>query len=102
METLNNDRSPMNSSSSMGWVKLPNGPSFPIEDVSMLGSIYDSFDNAERLKTVGFRIVFTDKTFVDCFLYDFESLNVLNNKLERFRDQIAIARWGEKCIKIEN
>ncbi len=87
----------------MGWVKLPSGESFAIADVMALGEIKESFDKDADSTFFYFNIGLTHST-VKCVLYDAEDSFVsqakIRKQLERFRDQIAIARWGEHCIEL--
>jgi hypothetical protein len=81
----------------MGWVKLPSGESFALADVVALGATKESFDKDADLEFFYFNINLTH-TAVKCIFYD-ESTDA-REQLERFRDQIAIARWGNNCIKV--
>jgi hypothetical protein len=89
----------------MGWVKLPSGESFAVADVVALGAIQQSFDSDEDLAFFFFNIQLVHST-VKCALYDIESSleseAEIRERLEHFRDQIAIARWGEHCIGLKD
>lgn len=87
----------------MGWVKLPSGESFAIADIAMLGEIKEGYDNDCDCEMLSFRVVFANKAYVDCVLHDIEAspVSLVAIRLERFREQIAIARWGENCIEMK-
>lgn len=113
-QTMNNEPGPMTTeakspettivSPPMGWVKLPSGESFAVADVVAIGAIEQSFDSDADAVFFFFGVQLVHST-VKCALYDIESSREseaeIRERLEHFRDQIAIARWGENCIELK-
>jgi hypothetical protein len=88
-----------------GWIKLPDGQSFAIANVIMLSETIEEYDKAIGCNTFYFRIHFDFGGYGECKLYDFnqnlESECQIRNELDIFRCQIALARWGNQCIKMK-
>jgi len=87
----------------MGWVKLPSGESFAIADVVVLGEIQEERDNQIGRGTFYFSITLGKDSYglsLNCSLDDTD-FSGTRSQLERFRDQIAIARWGEHCVEMK-
>jgi hypothetical protein len=88
-----------------GWIKLPNGQSFAIANVILLGETIEEYDKAFGCNMFYFRIHLNSGGYCDCKLYNFdqtpESERQILSELARFRCQIAAARWGDQCIEMK-
>lgn len=104
------DLSSITEQSPRGWIKLPSGALFAIADVLWLSEIAERWDEDSDCDIIYFFIKFkfeigTTKA-LSCVLYNTESTTEssakLRKQLEQFRDKIAMARWGEPCLSIED
>jgi hypothetical protein len=89
-----------------GWIKLPNGQSFEIAQVAWLGETIEEYDKATSCNVFHFLIQLShDHSFCECKIYDYiqtsNSRRKILSELDKFRCQIAAARWGDRCIEME-
>ena len=88
------------------WVQLPDGTSFELSQVNLLGEITEQYDNEVDCSKLYFRICLNFGGVYECKLYDcgqtIESAKQTRNLLEKFREKIAVARWGSDRITIDD
>lgn len=92
--------------SQSSWIQLPDGTSFELSQVNFLGEITEQYDGEIDCSKLYFRICLNFGGVYECKLYDcdqtIESASQTRNQLEKFREKIAVARWGPDRITIDD
>lgn len=88
--------------SQSSWIQLPDGTSFELSQVTLLGKITEQYDKTVDCNTLSFLVHLSCGGVYECKLYDLQQTLVsggqTERELEKFREKIAVARWGPDRI----